>query len=380
MRSRAQAAVNSFVLPVAEAADWSKAKDGVSRLRLPISARLRTEKVGETAELESVACACLRTQVDQPPGSDGRLWSATLAVVVPARRSLATGQMYVASALGKHGMTSTKAPSSLTATLLCWLSSAPRGNAEIESVRSKLLFAFTAILPRASKRYQWSKARPLNAANANYYVAPVFYEWNVFDLFRRKVEAAAKSDEFIRSAARLPERYDRTSRRRIRAASATALPLDDASVDYVFTDPPFGWNIFYYDMNLFQEAWLDGRTVPTERRSSIGRSPRGHARLTATNRCWWTPYFRSWSREAERPRAHRKASNIRLIFTMIAAVRHSLGRRARLVGTPARGAVPTKLLSLMCPALHENQAKGHQRHAMVGGGPKTSVSSCRVYD
>jgi hypothetical protein len=27
-------------------------------------------------------------------------------------------------------------------------------------------------------------------------------------------------------------------------------------VDYVFTDPPFGSNIFYSDMNLFQEAWL----------------------------------------------------------------------------------------------------------------------------
>jgi hypothetical protein len=27
-------------------------------------------------------------------------------------------------------------------------------------------------------------------------------------------------------------------------------------VDYVFTDPPFGSNIFYSDMNLFHEAWL----------------------------------------------------------------------------------------------------------------------------
>src|SRR5207248_1172971 len=30
----------------------------------------------------------------------------------------------------------------------------------------------------------------------------------------------------------------------------------DGSVDYVFTDPPFGSNIFYSDMNLFHEAWL----------------------------------------------------------------------------------------------------------------------------
>src|SRR5581483_11635796 len=28
------------------------------------------------------------------------------------------------------------------------------------------------------------------------------------------------------------------------------------SIDYIFTDPPFGSNIFYSDMNLFHEAWL----------------------------------------------------------------------------------------------------------------------------
>ena len=31
-------------------------------------------------------------------------------------------------------------------------------------------------------------------------------------------------------------------------------------MDYVFTDPPFGSNIFYSDMHLFHEAWLGKRT------------------------------------------------------------------------------------------------------------------------
>jgi hypothetical protein len=35
-------------------------------------------------------------------------------------------------------------------------------------------------------------------------------------------------------------------------------------VDYVFTDPPFGSNIFYSDMNLFQEAWLGSFTDRSE--------------------------------------------------------------------------------------------------------------------
>lgn len=35
-------------------------------------------------------------------------------------------------------------------------------------------------------------------------------------------------------------------------------------MDYVFTDPPFGSNLFYSDMNLFQEAWLERVTDPSD--------------------------------------------------------------------------------------------------------------------
>jgi hypothetical protein len=132
---------------------------------------------------------------------------------------------------------------------------------EEPELRSKLLFSFTAILTRASKRYQWSRQRPLNAANANYYVAPVFYEWNVFELFERKVRAAIKSDEWILSQ-RARTLFDSTDDMDVtyELASADSLPLATESVDYVFTDPPFGSNIFYSDMNLFQEAWLGEST------------------------------------------------------------------------------------------------------------------------
>lgn len=38
--------------------------------------------------------------------------------------------------------------------------------------------------------------------------------------------------------------------------SATEIPgLGDNSIDYIFTDPPFGENIFYADLNLMVEAW-----------------------------------------------------------------------------------------------------------------------------
>lgn len=42
----------------------------------------------------------------------------------------------------------------------------------------------------------------------------------------------------------------------ISTASATGLPLPDESVDYIFTDPPFGGNIIYSELNFMWEAWF----------------------------------------------------------------------------------------------------------------------------
>jgi hypothetical protein len=45
--------------------------------------------------------------------------------------------------------------------------------------------------------------------------------------------------------------------------SATELThISDASIDYVFTDPPFGSNIYYADCNLIWESWLGRITEP----------------------------------------------------------------------------------------------------------------------
>lgn len=41
------------------------------------------------------------------------------------------------------------------------------------------------------------------------------------------------------------------------------IPIPPSTVDYVFTDPPFGGNIFYADLNLLVEAWHGVKTEPT---------------------------------------------------------------------------------------------------------------------
>jgi len=58
-------------------------------------------------------------------------------------------------------------------------------------------------------------------------------------------------------------RRDVASRLTALTGSATSLAkLPSGSVDYVFTDPPFGGNIQYSELNLLWESWLGRRTKP----------------------------------------------------------------------------------------------------------------------
>ncbi|AVZ79923.1 DNA methylase [Zoogloeaceae bacteirum Par-f-2] len=46
----------------------------------------------------------------------------------------------------------------------------------------------------------------------------------------------------------------------ITTGTAARLPLPDDSVDYIFTDPPFGENIYYADLNFLVESWHGVKT------------------------------------------------------------------------------------------------------------------------
>jgi len=219
----------------------------------------RCERVGETPVLDYVKCACAPTQLEQPPSEQGG--PADLeGLAIPNVEITPDRQMYKASALGKSGLTTIA--SFYSPRNLMVLADLRQRISEVadDQLQSKLLFAFTACLTRASKRYQWSRARPLNAANANYYVAPVFYEWNVYDLFLRKIQAVIKADDWILAEQRAKAHGGTELDVTYEIGSAAKIDLPDNSVDYVFTDPPFGSNLFYADMALFQEAWLDGFT------------------------------------------------------------------------------------------------------------------------
>ena len=179
---------------------------------------------------------------------------------VPSLSIDASREMFSRSGLGKRGLTETAqffSPRNAIALLELWRAIAAVTD---KKVSKKLSFAFTAILPRASRRYQWSAQRPLNAQNQTYYIAPVYYEWNVFELFERKIDAAIRADAEVFGSSSLFERKTPENTSYVLASANELRHIADSSADYVFTDPPFGSNIFYSDMNLFHEAWLGAMT------------------------------------------------------------------------------------------------------------------------
>jgi len=133
--------------------------------------------------------------------------------------------------------------------------------------RSQLLFCITGAMPRASRTNKYIPA--LGCAPGpilgTMYIPGFHPEVNVLALFQRKVADAVRY--YSTCQFRISDFGLRISDAvRISTQSATDLSnIPDRSIDYAFTDPPFGSNIAYSELNLLWESWLGARThVPHE--------------------------------------------------------------------------------------------------------------------
>lgn len=94
------------------------------------------------------------------------------------------------------------------------------------------------------------------------YVSGLPVEKNVFTGVRRKIKTFAAAFELLHGLSGDAD---------IVTGSSAALHLPDESVDYVFTDPPFGGYIPYSEINQLNELWL-GQTTETEEEAIISPS------------------------------------------------------------------------------------------------------------
>lgn len=84
--------------------------------------------------------------------------------------------------------------------------------------------------------------------NGTLYISSLNAEGNIFKLLKGKLKDICK-------ALALNNNQQVTA-----VASATNTGLNTGSIDYIFTDPPFGANIMYSELNLLWESWLKVRT------------------------------------------------------------------------------------------------------------------------
>jgi DNA modification methylase len=122
-------------------------------------------------------------------------------------------------------------------------------------IAGKLLFTVTSLYQRVTL---FSEFRFWGGSSntANYNVPFISNEQNVFRTFARKANTISW---YFQSAARIQREVD------VRTASACDLRhVGEKSVDYVFTDPPFGGNINYSEMNFLWESWLRQHTDTRE--------------------------------------------------------------------------------------------------------------------
>lgn len=87
------------------------------------------------------------------------------------------------------------------------------------------------------------------------YISGLPVEKNIFDGLERKIQTFVDAFKLVEGS---------RSTAVFRNASSTNILEEDASIDYVFTDPPFGDYIPYSELNQINEAWLGIVTRPDE--------------------------------------------------------------------------------------------------------------------
>ncbi len=121
-------------------------------------------------------------------------------------------------------------------------------------IRAALLFFVEQAIWTASVLNRY---RPSGFSQVNQYLTGVFYvasqhaECSPWYILEGKLGRLAKAFQNYRS---------HMGSAVVNTGSAASMPLPDKSVDYIFTDPPFGENIYYSDLNLLVESWHGVKT------------------------------------------------------------------------------------------------------------------------
>ncbi len=120
-------------------------------------------------------------------------------------------------------------------------------------LRQCLSFACTNTFWHATRMRRYNIKGGMRPLTGTLYIPQLSAECNVFEVLRNKIDDLCRyyALDFNRTQAKVA----------LTNSSATELTsVPNASVDYIFTDPPFGGNLYYSDCSVIWEGWLDSFT------------------------------------------------------------------------------------------------------------------------
>jgi hypothetical protein len=243
-------------------------REVVRRRRVPVRIYGRTEA---------------RTWSREVTDADREIAERAAATTVPASApvaELAWGDLYRA---GYHtGITHLHhfyTPRNFLAVSLLW-DLVGRFDADLRDALRLLILSFNAthstLMTRVVVKQNQKDFILTGAQTGVLYISGLPVEKNVFEGVRRKIATFEAAFDLVHGS---PSEVEVVN------ASSASLDLADGSIDYVFTDPPFGGYIPYAELNQINELWLG---APTDRRGEIimsaadGKDAATYGRLMGT--------------------------------------------------------------------------------------------------
>lgn len=134
-----------------------------------------------------------------------------------------------------------------------------------------VLFLLTGIIPRASLMHKFKKGQTTGTTSGTLYIPSLIYEYNVKKMLDER-------SRYTRAVYK--EIYDSVNAITNQSASSFS-NLNGDSIDYIFTDPPFGANLMYSELNFIWEVWL--KVLTANKSEAIENKSQGKSTLDYQN-------------------------------------------------------------------------------------------------
>ncbi|OQA86703.1 MAG: DNA methylase [bacterium ADurb.Bin236] len=146
----------------------------------------------------------------------------------------------------------------------------------------QMMLLFTSQLVNMSRlnRYRPGVSFPYNPLSGTLYVGSQISESNIFVAYYNKMRRFVAAYKQLRT------------RNTIGCNSTTHIGMSDASCDYVFTDPPFGGNLAYAELNVLWEEWLQVLTSRNEEAIESKHQNKGLPEYQALMTACFKEYYR----------------------------------------------------------------------------------------